>query len=126
MWTYRLRYVRCGKRDCHCEDGIGHGPYWYGYEHRGGRVYSRYFGKRPTSTFSYPGVGPSEPPKSDRFTFMGRMTMQSALRIFGLTQRPNRETLVARYRVLAMEHHPDHGGETSVMAAINAAYGYLR
>jgi DnaJ-class molecular chaperone len=54
------------------------------------------------------------------------MTMRTALRIFGLDYRPNRTTLVARYRVLAMEHHPDHGGQTDVMAAINAAYGYLK
>lgn len=126
MWTYRLRYVRCGKIGCHCEVSDGHGPYWYGYEHRGQRVYSRYFGKRPTSTFDYPGTGPAEPPKSDRFTFRGKMTIQAALRIFALSIRPNKETLIARYRVLAMEHHPDRGGDTAIMAAINAAYAYLR
>lgn len=126
MWTYRLRYVRCGKLSCHCTSGLGHGPYWYGYEHRGERVYSRYFGKRPTTSFDYASNGPSEPNPQDRWAFAGRMTYQAACRIFGLTQRPNKETLTARYRVLAMEHHPDRGGDTAVMAAINAAYAYLR
>ena len=23
------RYVRCGKKGCHCERSRGHGPYWY-------------------------------------------------------------------------------------------------
>lgn len=89
-------------------------------------MYSKYFGKRPTSTFDYKVSGPAEPPKTDRWAFHGRMDLRTALRIFALTQRPNRETLVARYRVLANEHHPDHGGSTQVMAAINAAYAYLK
>jgi curved DNA-binding protein CbpA len=54
------------------------------------------------------------------------MSMAIAFRIFGVTQRPNRATLIARYRVLALEHHPDRGGDTTVMAAINAAYAYLQ
>lgn len=29
--TYEQRFVRCGKRTCHCavESDKGHGPYWY-------------------------------------------------------------------------------------------------
>ena len=127
MWTYRLRYVRCGKSNCFCADGsVGHGPYWYGYEHRGGRMYSKYFGKRPTSSFTPPTTPTTGPPKDNRWTFKGRMDLRTALRIFALQQKPNRETLVARYRVLANEHHPDHGGSNEIMAAINAAYAYLR
>jgi len=126
MWTYRLRYVRCGKPNCKCGYGQEHGPYWYGYEHRGDRVYSRYFGKRPTSTFDYVAEGPAEPNGNERWAFTGRMTYSTALRIFGLTQRPNHDTLVARYRILALEHHPDRGGTTEIMAAINVAYAYLR
>src|SRR5438067_904686 len=135
MWTYRLRYVKCGKHGCWCSSAAygttwadsGHGPYWYGYEHRGGRVYSRYFGKRPSSTFVPP---PPEdrtydpPPVDGRWDYHGRMDLRTALRIFGVTQVPNRQTLVAHYRVLANEHHPDHGGSNSIMAAINAAYAY--
>jgi DnaJ-class molecular chaperone len=54
------------------------------------------------------------------------MDLKTALRIFALDSRPNRATLSARYRALANEHHPDHGGSNAVMAAINAAYAYLR
>jgi len=87
---------------------------------------SKYFGKRPTSTFSY--VPPSAPtPGPDpRWVFHGKMSMRTALRIFGLDTRPNAATLQARYRTLIWEHHPDHGGSTEIAAAINAAYSYLR
>jgi DnaJ-domain-containing protein 1 len=126
MWTFQLRYVRCGKAGCRCSYGAQHGPYWYGYEHRGNRVYTRYFGKRPTSSFKYapPASSPSEPPA--RFVFHGRMDSRTALRIFGLEHRPNSATLKSRYRLLAYEHHPDRGGDTQVMAAINRAYAYFR
>lgn len=44
---YRLEYVRCGKERCKtCADGgQGHGPYWYRYSYRGGRVRKTYVGK---------------------------------------------------------------------------------
>jgi len=35
------------------------------------------------------------------------------------------EELKKMYRVLAFRHHPDRGGETAVMQAINAEYKYL-
>jgi hypothetical protein len=42
---YRLERVRCGKC-ARCEAGAVHGPYWYWYGRNGGRVVSRYIGKR--------------------------------------------------------------------------------
>jgi len=44
-WTYQLEAVRCGKEECHCNEGQGHGPYWYGYRKEGGRTISKYIGK---------------------------------------------------------------------------------
>ncbi len=44
-WTYQLESVRCGKEGCHCNEGQGHGPYWYGYRKEGGRTTSKYIGK---------------------------------------------------------------------------------
>jgi hypothetical protein len=44
-WTYQLESVRCGKEGCHCSDGSGHGPYWYGYRKEKGRTVSKYIGK---------------------------------------------------------------------------------
>lgn len=41
--TYRLESVDCGKQGC---TKCPHGPYWYAYWREGGRVRSRYIGKR--------------------------------------------------------------------------------
>ena len=44
--TYRLQSVSCGKRGCaRCP----HGPYWYAYWREGGRVRSRYIGRKLTA-----------------------------------------------------------------------------
>lgn len=42
--SYILEYVKCGKL-CHCNDGKGHGPYWYAYWHTGKKTHCRYIGK---------------------------------------------------------------------------------
>lgn len=43
--TYRLEWVRCGKRSCRCVEGKLHGPYWYAYWTEGGKTRSQYVGK---------------------------------------------------------------------------------
>jgi len=43
--TLRLEYVRCGKASCHCAQDEGHGPYWYAYSRKAGRLISEYIGK---------------------------------------------------------------------------------
>jgi len=44
--TLRLEMVKCGKDRCNkCERGEGHGPYWYLYFCRNGKLTSRYIGK---------------------------------------------------------------------------------
>jgi hypothetical protein len=134
VWTYKLRYVRCGKWNCRCAtDPIGHGPYWYGYQHRGGRVHSKYFGKRPTSAgwagYDDPARNAPEPPKSAearRFQYRGKMDNNTAFRIFGYRYSTEVTDLQKRYRLLAIEHHPDHGGDVHIMTAINVAYAYLK
>jgi hypothetical protein len=43
--TYRLQSVNCGKPACaRCP----HGPYWYAYWREGGKVRSRYIGRKLT------------------------------------------------------------------------------
>ena len=43
---YRSEMVRCGKERCKkCAEGPGHGPYWYHYFRKNGRLTSRYVGK---------------------------------------------------------------------------------
>jgi hypothetical protein len=44
--TYRLEGIRCGKEKCKCTRGKVHGPYWYSYMRIGGRVKSKYVGKK--------------------------------------------------------------------------------
>jgi hypothetical protein len=45
--TLRSEMVKCGKIHCRkCERGEGHGPYWYLYYRRNGKLTSRYVGKR--------------------------------------------------------------------------------
>jgi hypothetical protein len=41
--TFRQEHVRCGKPGCRT---CPHGPYWYAYWREGGRVRSRYIGRR--------------------------------------------------------------------------------
>jgi hypothetical protein len=44
--TLRSEMVKCGKTRCRkCERGEGHGPYWYLYFRRNGKLTSRYIGK---------------------------------------------------------------------------------
>ncbi len=44
--TLRLEMVKCGKDRCKkCAKGAAHGPYWYLYFRRNGKLTSRYIGK---------------------------------------------------------------------------------
>ena len=42
----RLERVTCGQLGCRkCKEGEGHGPYWYLYYRRSGKLTSRYLGE---------------------------------------------------------------------------------
>jgi len=44
--TLRLEHVKCGKNRCKkCAEGPAHGPYWYLYFRRNGKLVSKYIGK---------------------------------------------------------------------------------
>ena len=44
--TYRQQVNFCGKPRCRkCQQGIGHGPYWYSYQVIDGRTIRTYIGK---------------------------------------------------------------------------------
>jgi uncharacterized protein DUF6788 len=44
--TLRSEMVKCGKDRCKkCREGPAHGPYWYLYFRRNGKLTSRYIGK---------------------------------------------------------------------------------
>lgn len=48
--TYQQEKRRCGKAGCRCVVGevaeVGHGPYWYAYWKKRGKVRSQYVGKK--------------------------------------------------------------------------------
>lgn len=48
-----------------------------------------------------------------------------ALRVLGLEQGASDAEVKRRYRELAMQHHPDRGGDTATLQAINAAVEIL-
>lgn len=43
--TFRLELRTCGKGNCKCARGELHGPYWYAYQRKKGKLTSRYVGK---------------------------------------------------------------------------------
>lgn len=53
------------------------------------------------------------------------MTADQAAEILGLTGLIGAEAIKAAYRSAASRYHPDHGGSTEMMQAVNAAYARL-
>jgi hypothetical protein len=51
--TYRRVLIRCGRSNCKCAEGRGHGPYWYAYWTEAGRTRARYVGKNLPDTASF-------------------------------------------------------------------------
>lgn len=46
------RYVKCGRSNCHCNTGKGHGPYHYRVYRRRNRKFKEYIKKEDVSYFS--------------------------------------------------------------------------
>lgn len=51
---------------------------------------------------------------------------QHAIKVLGLSEPVSRKQVEAKYRQLAMKHHPDRGGEAAQLAEINHAVDVLR
>ncbi len=48
--TYFQDWVKCGKPSCRtCQEGQGHGPYWYAYWTENGKTKKKYIGKQQPS-----------------------------------------------------------------------------
>ena len=43
--TYQHEKIRCGNPTCKCAKGSLHGPYWYAYSKKNGKLSSKYIGK---------------------------------------------------------------------------------
>lgn len=56
----------------------------------------------------------------------GESELLEALRLLGLDRSADYGQIRRRYRQLASRHHPDHGGSTGRLQAINAAMDTLR
>src|SRR5262249_11520552 len=107
--------------------------YWYAYKRVNGKVRKKYFGDLrkldfPTlealaCSFVEPETEPPPPPRQPIFKFA--KTLDSALGIYGFPSVPNKKSLIARYRELSLQHHPDRGGLHEDMVAVNLAYDYL-
>lgn len=57
--------------------------------------------------------------------FVGQNELAEALRTLDLEAAADYPTAKRRYRELAMRHHPDRGGDTDTLQAINAAMAVL-
>ena len=53
------------------------------------------------------------------------MTLQAALDILGVGLLDPEDKIKKSYRSLALKHHPDRGGNTEIMKAINVAYEFM-
>lgn len=117
--TYRLQYVNCGKRRCKTCGGrsYAHGPYWYAFQHQGGRVRSFYVGKERPAVFGEQWQEP-RPVKAKPAT--------DPWSVLGVERGATPEQLKRAYRAAAFSAHPDRGGSGEKMKAINVAYDVLR
>jgi hypothetical protein len=112
--------------------------YWYAYKHVNGKLCKKYLGETSKldlqiletvaqhfvelvqATQTQPRVPPHKP------TLAFTRTLESALKIYGFPSIPSRRQLLARYRELSKQHHPDAGGSHENMVAVNLAYEYLK
>src|SRR5579884_4432321 len=62
--TYHQQVSYCGKPRCRkCQEGVGHGPYWYAYKTVNGRTSRIYIGKRlPPGIQASQSAGPASVP----------------------------------------------------------------
>lgn len=129
-WRMYQEYVRCGNPRC---KSCPHGPYWYGYREAKGKTRKRYFGKQhPGATDKHPKTDPTPeedplPPGWDAIFNRRGASTELALKIIGHAQTiPTKASLASAFRKASLLHHPDRGGSSRMMAAINAAESYLR
>jgi curved DNA-binding protein CbpA len=51
--------------------------------------------------------------------------MRSYYQILGLSNFASLDDIKRAYRALALQHHPDRGGDAEIMKTINVAYEFL-
>ncbi|HEX7736265.1 MAG TPA: AAA family ATPase [Ktedonobacteraceae bacterium] len=96
--TYRQQYSFCSKAGCRkCQEGIGHGPYWYAYQTVQGRTVRTYIGKTlppevPAERIATPAATPS-PAKNGSSSPLFRLTTLGMLRLEGRGEDESWQTL---------------------------------
>lgn len=124
-WTYRCEYVCCGR----CSTRCAHGPYWYRYRRENGRLKKEYCGKtdpRPEAERKRAAARPAGPPWWEGMCDKKTANERLALRVLGLEEACSRDQVYQAFRRMSLELHPDRGGTTSRMQAVNAAWSFLR
>lgn len=114
------------------------GAYWYAYRRVTGKLRKKYLGESSKVNFAlleavarafvaspeFEPQGSQPPPRMPMFQFA--KTLESALSIFGFVSIPTKPALLARYRELVKQHHPDRGGLHEDMVAVNLAHEWLK
>lgn len=123
-WTFQQEYVRCGKKSCKC---CPHGPYWYSYQHVGGKMRKRYHGKHhPYAKQERPQAATAAPTDPRDAIFNKRTaTPQLARQILGIGNHWTIADAKKRYRELVLQHHPDRGGDEHECRLVTAAWTFL-
>lgn len=133
--TYRLERTCCGKAACRSCGGFAytHGPYWYAYWPGGvgGKLKSRYIGKRPPAE-----VLAEEKAQAETDARAERERARASARprdlggddwaACGTDRSASWVEAQASFRRLALRLHPDRGGDLRQMQDLNAAWDRLR
>jgi hypothetical protein len=115
-YTFRAEYVRCSKEGC---GTCPHGPYWYGYYKFKNKVHKRYFGKRDPR-----GGVPLHPWEE----ILCRETASDRLAriILNVPQRADMKFVRQQWLTIALQEHPDRGGDPQMFAYKQAAFSFLK
>ncbi len=124
MKTFRLQYIRCGKRSCR---SCPHGPYWYAFWSEDGKTRSEYIGKRDPRSPATARTAEAEakPHAWDAMLNRRTATMALARTILGVSALAYQVEVEAAFRKLARTHHPDRGGDAHKMVCVEAAYSFI-
>jgi hypothetical protein len=120
--SFRAEYVKCGKKGC---KSCPHGPYWYGYERKNGRLHKKYYGKLDPRDRQRERTKRETHPHDD-ILLRSKASFYLARQILGLGEYATLSDAKKAFRRLTNEHHPDKGGDENTYKRIVAAWTYLQ
>lgn len=126
METFRLQYIRCGKRSCKT---CPHGPYWYAFRTVEGKTRSRYCGKRdPREPIGAGSAINREASRADPWeAILSRRTacLDLACEILGVNAWDSQDQVEQAFRSRSRVHHPDRGGDERLMICLEGAFSFV-